>query len=115
MLVLIPLTGVLKMDSAGAYAAIFMLQGFFSSFGLLGYMHIKELFPLSMSGRVIAGVNFFVMACGDVFMQIIGVIISSYTGTHPIYSSGAYHLAFLIRLAGIIASLIFYSFSKAQP
>ncbi|MCJ7663149.1 MAG: MFS transporter [Desulfobacterales bacterium] len=112
VLCFVPLTGVLRMDSAAAYATVFMLQGFFSSFGMLTYTHIKELFPLSMSGTVIAAVNFFVMAGGAVFMQIIGTIISSYSGTHQIYSAGAYHLAFLICLLGIIASLIFYAFSK---
>jgi MFS family permease len=114
VLFLVPLTGVLGVGSADAYAALFILQGFFSSFGVLTYTHIKELFPLSMSGTVIAGVNFFVMAGGAVFMQLIGIIISSYSGTHPIYEAGAYHLAFFICILGIIASLIFYSFSKVQ-
>ncbi|OGP85679.1 MAG: hypothetical protein A2Z08_05010, partial [Deltaproteobacteria bacterium RBG_16_54_11] len=114
VLLLIPLMGVLKIDSAVAYGAVFILQGFFSSFGVLSYTHIKELFPLSMSGTVIAGVNFFVMAGGAVFMQIIGIIISSYSGPHQIYSAGAYQLAFFVCLLGIAASLIFYSFSKAR-
>jgi MFS family permease len=114
VLLLIPLTGVLQIDSAAAYGAVFMLQGFFASFGILGYTHIKELFPLSMSGTAIAAVNFFVMAGGAVVMQGVGIIISSYSGAHPLYSAGAYHLAFLICLLGIIASLIFYAFSKTH-
>ena len=114
VLLLIPLTGVLQIDSAVAYGVVFMLQGFFGSFGILSYTHIKELFPLSMSGTVIAAVNFFVMAGGAVFMQGIGVIISSYSGNHQIYSAGAYHVAFLICVVGIVASLIFYAFSKAH-
>jgi MFS family permease len=114
VLCFIPLTGIIRMETADAYAALFLLQGFFSSSGALCYTHIKELFPLSMSGTVIAGVNFFVMAGGAVFMQIIGIIISSYRGTHPLYSAGAYHLAFLICLLGIVASLVFYAFSKVQ-
>lgn len=112
VLLLIPLTGVFKIESAVAYGAVFMLQGFFASFGILGYTHIKELFPLSMSGTAIAAVNFFVMAGGAVVMQGIGIIISSYRSAHPLYSAGAYHLAFLICLLGIFASLIFYAFSK---
>jgi MFS family permease len=114
VLCFVPLTGVLGVNSAAAYATVFMLQGFFSSSGMLIYTHIKELFPLSMSGTVIAAVNFFVMAGGAVFMQVIGIIISSYSGTHQIYSVGAYHLAFSICLVGIVASLIFYAFSKVQ-
>ncbi|HEX9948981.1 MAG TPA: hypothetical protein VGB29_02395, partial [Thermodesulfobacteriota bacterium] len=76
--------------------------------------HIKELFPLSMSGTVIAAVNFFVMAGGAVFMQGIGILISLYSGNHQIYSAGAYHLAFFICILGIVVSLIFYAFSKAH-
>jgi MFS family permease len=113
-LLLIPLTGVLQIDSAVAYGAVFILQGFFGSFGILCYTHIKELFPLSMSGTVIAAVNFFVMAGGAVFMQGIGILISLYSGNHAIYSAGAYHLAFLICILGIVASLIFYAFSKTH-
>jgi sugar phosphate permease len=114
VLLLIPLTGVIKLDSAAAYGAIFLLQGFFGSFGILGYTHIKELFPLSMSGTAIAAVNVFVMAGGAVVMQGVGIIISSYGANHPLYAAGAYHLAFLICLLGITASLIFYAFSQTH-
>ncbi len=114
VLLLIPLTGIFKIESTAAYGAVFMLQGFFGSFGILCYTHIKELFPLSMSGTVIAAVNFFVMAGGAVVMQGIGVIISAYSGNHAIYSAGAYHLAFLICILGISVSLIFYAFSKTH-
>jgi cbb3-type cytochrome oxidase subunit 3 len=47
-------------------------------------------------------------------MQGIGIIISLYSGNHQIYSAGAYHLAFLICLLGIVVSLIFYAFSKTH-
>jgi predicted MFS family arabinose efflux permease len=114
VLLLIPLTGVFQIDSAAAYGAIFLLQGFFGSFGILGYTHIKELFPLSMSGTAIAAVNVFVMAGGAVVMQGVGIIISSYRSAHPLFSAGAYHLAFFICLLGIAVSLIFYAFSKTH-
>ena len=81
---------------------------------MLAYSHIKELFPLNMSGTVIAGINFFVMAGGAFFIQIIGVIISLYTGTSKAYTAGAYHSAFLICLIGMIGSIVFYSFSKTR-
>jgi MFS family permease len=113
-LCLVPLTGIWRIDGVFAFSAIFMLLGFFSGFGMLAYTHIKELFPLSMSGMVTAGVNFFIMIGGAVFMQAIGIIISLYGDTNQVYSSGAYHVAFLICLMGMIASLIFYSFSKSN-
>jgi MFS family permease len=113
-LCLIPLTGIWKIESTTAYSVLFLFLGFFSGFGMLAYSHIKELFPLNMSGTVIAGINFFVMAGGAFFIQIIGIIISLYTGTSKAYPSGAYHLAFLICLIGMIGSLTFYGFSKSK-
>jgi MFS family permease len=113
-LCLLPLTGIWKIESAITYSMLFIFLGFFSGFGMLAYSHIKELFPLNMSGTVIAGINFFVMAGGAFFIQIIGIIISLYTGTSKVYPSGAYHLAFLICLIGMIGSLVFYGFSKSK-
>jgi predicted MFS family arabinose efflux permease len=108
------LTGVVPLEGILAFSVLFMLLGFFNGFGMLGYAHIKELFPLSMSGTVITGVNFFLMAGGAVFMQVIGVIIEFATrggtgqgGSYP------YHLAFFVCFIGMLASLIFYFFSKS--
>ncbi len=112
-LCLVPLTGIWNIDSAFTLSAIFMSLGFFNGFGMLAYTHVKELFPLSMSGTVTTAVNFFLMTGGAFFMQIIGVIILLYAGTNQGYSTTAYHMAFLICLMGMTASLIFYSFSKA--
>jgi len=92
-----------------------LFLGFFSGFGMLAYTHIKELYPISMSGTAIAGVNFFVMSGGAFFMQVIGKIISLFAGTGIADVSNAYHLSFLICLAGMLASLIFYAFSKKPP
>jgi hypothetical protein len=93
-----------------------MFLGFFNGFGMLGYAHIKELFPLSISGIVTTGVNFFLMAGGAVFMQVIGVIITLSTSGHGSDQGGAYpyHLAFFVCFMGMLASLIFYSFSKSK-
>jgi MFS family permease len=109
------LTGVVPLEGPLAFSVLFMCLGFFNGFGMLGYAHIKELFPLSMSGTVITGVNFFLMAGGAVFMQVIGVIIELATrggsgqgGAYP------YHLAFFVCFMGMLASLIFYSFSRSK-
>lgn len=111
---LIPLTGIFEPNRPHIYALLFLLQGFFGSFGVLSYTHIKELFPLSMSGTAIAAVNFFVMAGGAVLMQGVGTIITAYSGDHSLYAQGGYHLAFGICLFAIVASLLFYLFSKTQ-
>jgi sugar phosphate permease len=113
-LCLIPLTGIWKIESALVYSVLFIFMGFFNGVAVLPYTHIKELFPLSISGTAMAGVNFFAMAGGAVFMQIIGIIISLYANTNQTYQPGAYHRAFLICLIGMIGSSIFYAFSKSK-
>jgi MFS family permease len=110
------LTGVVPLEGTLAFSVLFMFLGFFNGFGMLGYAHIKELFPLSMSGTVTTGVNFFLMAGGAVFMQAIGVIIAYATngrGSDQVVSY-PYHLAFFVCFVGMLASLIFYSFSKSK-
>jgi MFS family permease len=111
---LFPLTGIWKIESSLAFSALFICLGFFNGFGMLGYTHIKELFPHSMSGTATTGVNFFLMGGGAVFMQIIGVIISLSTGTHQANPAGSYHLAFFVCFIGMTTSLIFYSFAKSK-
>lgn len=113
-LTLFPLMGIWKIESATAFSALFFCLGFFNGFGMLGYTHIKELFPLSMSGTATTGINFFIMWGGAFFIQIIGVIISLYTGTHQAYPAGSYHLAFFVCVIAMFASLIFYVFSKSK-
>jgi len=111
-LCLIPLTGIFGIDSTLVFSVLLFFTGVFTSFGILLYTHIKELFPLNMSGTAMAGVNFFVMSGGALFMQVMGNIIESFSHTGHSYPVQAYHMAFSICLAGMIAGLIFYAFSK---
>lgn len=111
-LCLIPLTGIFDIDSPFIFSILLFLIGLFSSFGMLAYAHIKELFPLNMSGTAIAGVNFFVMSGGAVFTQVIGNIIEGFVHADRSYPAQAYHTAFFICLLGMIGGLIFYAFSK---
>lgn len=111
-LCLIPLTGIFDIDSPFIFSILLFLIGIFSSFGMLLYTHIKGLFPLNMSGTAIAGVNFFVVSGGAVFMQVMGNIIGAFVHTGHSYPAQAYHTAFFICLAGMIVGLVFYAFSK---
>ena len=113
-LCLIPLMGVWKIENPLLFSLIFFFMGLFSGFGMLTYTHIKELFPLHMSGTVIAGVNFFTMSGGAVFMQGLGKVIKSFPRTHDSYSPQAYHLAFFICFLAMAGSLIFYFFLKEK-
>ncbi len=81
---------------------------------MLVYPHAKELFPIAISGTVMAGVNFFTMAGAAVFMPALGKIIESFPRVDHAYPSEAYHFSFLICFLGMIVSLIFYAFSKKE-
>ena len=111
-LTLFPLVGVVEIQKPFWYAFIFFFLGFFSSFGMLAFSHIKELFPIAISGTVIAWVNFFSMAGAAIFMPTLGKIIQTFRLPNHSYPAKAYHLSFLICFLCMTTSLIFYAFSK---
>jgi MFS family permease len=111
---LFPFIGVLKIQNPLWYGFIFFFIGFFSSFGMIIYSHVKELFPTTISGTVMTWVNFFTMAGGAIFMPAIGKIIQSFPRTGSSYPAEAYHFSFLICFLGMTASLIFYAFSRRE-
>ncbi len=111
---LLPLIGVVKLPSPFWFGLLFFFIGFFCSFGMVIYAHAKELFPIAISGTVMAGVNFFTMAGPALFMPALGKVIESFPRTGSSYPAEAYHLSFLICFLGMTASLVFYAFSKKE-
>ena len=111
---LFPLVGILKIQSSLWFGLIFFFVGFFNSFGLLVFAHVKDLFPTAISGTAMTFVNFFTMAGGAIFMPVLGKVIESYPRAGNSYPSEAYHLSFLICSLGVAASLIFYAFSQKE-
>lgn len=111
-LTLLPLVGGVEIQKPFWYASIFFFMGFFSSFGMLAFSHIKELFPVTISGTVIAWVNFFTMAGAAIFMPALGRIIQAFHNSDQVYPTEAYHLSFFICFFCMTISLIFYAFSK---
>ena len=111
---LLPLIGVVKLQSPFWFGVIFFFIGFFCSFGMVVYAHAKELFPIAISGTVMAGVNFFTMGGPALFMPALGKVIESFPRTGSSYPAEAYHLSFFICFLGMTASLIFYAFSKKE-
>ncbi len=109
---LLPLAGILKIQNPLWFSIIFFFVGFFNSFGLLVFSHVKDLFPTAISGTAMTFVNFFTMAGGAIFMPALGKVIESFPRTGNSYPSEAYHLSFLICCLGVAASLIFYAFSQ---
>ena len=111
---LLPLTGVVKVPSPFWFGLLFFFIGFFCSFGMVIYAHGKELFPIAISGTVMAGVNFFTMAGPAFFMPALGKIIESFHHEGHSYPAEAYHLSFLVCFLGMAVSLVFYAFSKKE-
>ena len=111
-LTLLPLVGVVEIQNPSWYAFIFFFMGFFSSFGIVVFSHIKELFPITISGTVTAWVNFFSMAGAAIFMPTLGKVIQTFHHQDHSYPAHAYHLSFLICFLCMIISLIFYTFSR---
>lgn len=113
-LAIFPLVGVVEIRNPSWYAFIFFFIGFFSSFGMLVYSHIKELFPITISGTVMAWVNFFTMAGAAIFMPALGRVIQAFRLPDHSYPAGAYHLSFFICFFCMTMSLIFYAFSRTD-
>jgi MFS family permease len=111
---LFPLVGVWEINHPFWFGLIFFFIGFFCGFGMLIYAHAKELFPITISGTVMTYVNFFTMAGGAIFMPALGKIIESFPRIGHSYPAEAYHLSFFICFLGMIASIIFYAFSKKE-
>jgi MFS family permease len=111
-LAMFPLVGIVEIQNPSGYAFLFFFMGFFSSFGIVAYSHIKDLFPIAISGTVTAWVNFFSMAGAAVFMPVLGRVIQAFHNSNGSYPAEAYHLSFFICFFCMTISLIFYAFSK---
>jgi MFS family permease len=111
---LLPLLGIFKIQNPIGYGLIFFFMGFFNAFGMVIYSHAKDLFPITISGTVMTGVNFFTMAGAAISMPALGKIIEAFPRIGHSYPAEAYHLSFLICFIGMAASLIFYAFSKKE-
>ena len=111
---LLPLTGIIKTENPYGYAVLFFFIGFFNTFGMGIYSHIKELFPLTIAGTVMTWINFFNMAGVAIFMPLLGKIIESFQLPDHSYPPEAYHFSFLICFLSMVASLLYYSFSRRE-
>ncbi len=111
---LLPLVGIFKIKYAFIYAVLYFVIGFFSGFGMLLYSHVKEIFPSSLSGTVMTWVNFFVIAGGAFFTQMMGTIIELFPHSGRSYPPDAYHVSFLLCFVCMGASVIFYAFCKKK-
>ncbi len=94
---------------------LFFLLGFFGSSGIITYAHLKELFPLSISGTAMTNLNFFAIIGAAIVQHLMGIIIENFdklpSGAYPF---SAYRGAFLLCIAGMIISLVLYTFSDEK-
>jgi len=111
-LAILPLVGIVEIQNPSWYAFIFFFMGFFSSFGMVVFPHVKDLFPITISGTVTAWVNFFSMAGAAIFMPAMGRVIQAFHDSDRSYPAEAYHLSFFICFFCMTLSLIFYAFSR---
>jgi MFS family permease len=110
---LFALSGILlKTQNPYWYGFLFFWLGFFNGYLIVMYSHLRELFPVSISGTVMTLANFFTMAGGAIFMPSLGGIIKSFPRINQAYPADVYYLSFLICFLGMVLSLIFYAFSK---
>ena len=113
-LTLFCLVGVVEIQSPFGYGAVFFFMGFFASFGMVIFSHIKEIFPKTISGTVMAWLNFFTIAGVAIFMPVLGKVIQAFPRVNHSYPAKAYHLSFLICFLCMVISLIFYAFPREK-
>ena len=109
---LIPLIGIVTVETPFAFGLLFFGMGFFNSFGVIVLSHGKGLYPAAMSGTVMTGINFFTMAGGAVLMPALGRVIKSFPPAGSSYPVEAYRLCFLICFLGMVVSLVLYGLSE---
>jgi sugar phosphate permease len=106
------LTGWARITHEVFYYGLFFCLGFFMSFGIVIFSHIKELFDIRMAATAMTAVNFFAMMGAAVFMQAMGKVIEIFPKVGGVYPPSAYHTAFTLCLLGIAIAIAFYGFSK---
>ena len=94
---------------------LFFTFGFFGSSGIITYAHLKELFPLSISGTAMTCLNFFAIIGAAILQHGMGAIIEHFdklpSGAYPF---SAYKSAFLFCIFGMCISLFLYIFSEEK-
>lgn len=89
----------------------FFCLGFFTSSGQLMYTHIKELFPPTMAGAAITGMNFFNMLGPACFLQLLGLMMNVfYPGAS--FSDAAFKMAIYFCVACQLLAGILYLMTR---
>jgi len=111
---LAPLTGILPMEHPFWYGLTAFFIGLTNASGNLIYAHVKELYPVTMSGTALTWLNFFTVSGGGFFMAAMGKIIDLFPHTGTTYPPSAYHLTFAACAVATSFSVILYAFTKRE-
>jgi sugar phosphate permease len=94
------------------YYVLFFYLGFFSSFGMILYSHVKEIFDIRMAATAMTAINFFTMMGAAVFMQAMGKVIELFPIEAGHYAPQAYNTAFLSCIFAVGLAIAFYSLAR---
>lgn len=90
-------------------AVLFFLFGFFGSFSVLFFAHVRLAFPLHMTGRAITAVNLLGIGGSALLQWLLGIVIGLFardeSGGYP---PEAYTATFLLTSVLIALALIYY-------
>jgi MFS family permease len=91
--------------------AILFAFGFSNGFGPVSYAHIREIMPEEMSGTAMAGINFFSILGGGVFIHGLGAVIERMAPDLSV-SAEAYRNAFMICFWALCCALALYIITR---
>jgi len=100
----LPLVGLAVPSTHFGWIVLFSVLGFFSSFRVLLYAHVKESVPPHLVGTAVTAVNFFIMVGPALLQQAIGAVLGAWPG--------AYRAAFLVPLLALTAGSVIYLWSR---
>jgi len=92
-----------------ALGILFACFGFFGSFNVLSFAHVRMVFPLNMTGRAVTALNIFGIGGSALLQWGLGILIGLFPLTvasrHP---AAAYRTAFLLTAGLCALALLFY-------
>jgi predicted MFS family arabinose efflux permease len=95
--------------AGGLLAGIFLLFGFFGSFNVLFFAHVRLAFPLHMTGRAVTAVNLLGMGGSAILQWLLGLVIGIFP---PVEGGGyppeAYSAIMLVTAVLVATALLFY-------
>lgn len=87
---------------------VFFLIGLFVASGVAIYPLIREHFPREIIGTALTAVNLFILLGAATLQQVMGMVIDRFDPVGGRYPESAYHVAFLLPVAGLAGALAMF-------